>query len=77
MKLMLSAVMAAPVSVSSSRIFSATLVETPMVVVALAPSEATWVVGDPTICSRRRMGMMLKLNATGSGPKLGADATSL
>ena len=65
---MLSLAIGAPVSRSSSRTLRATLLLAPISVVPLEPSAETWVVGVPMIWSNVRMGMTLKLKATGSGP---------
>src|SRR5260370_19704315 len=63
-KRMLSPAMDAPVSASSSFTFSAALVATPSVVVAVVPSGATWVLAEPMICSKRRTRTTLKLKAS-------------
>src|SRR5205823_8852892 len=53
--------MGAPVSASSSRTFRPTLEETPMSVVALAPSAETTVAGGGTMASLRRSATTLSL----------------
>src|SRR5207253_4747461 len=68
--------MGAPVSASSSRTLRPTLDDTPMRVVALAPSAETRVAGVGTMASVRRSGTTLNLNVTGPARRPGAVTTT-
>src|SRR5205823_5731360 len=68
--------MGAPVSASSSRTLRPTLEETPMSVVALAPSAETRVAGVGTMASLRRSATTLSLKATAPARRSGAVATT-
>ena len=68
--------MCAPVSESSSRTLRPTLDDTPMRVVALAPSAETRVAGVGTMASVRRSATTLNLNVTGPARRPGAVTTT-